>query len=131
MFGKSGFQNAIPSKRESFNIGELFIHPHPHNHPHNHKACRLAINSSQLACSRNLPMNDKCTMQILYSTNILHFTLIYEYLCMLYMPKTAVLDCCLAHTTSLDMKIVNIAVYLCLVSILRLLPLSPIANTHF
>ena len=86
MFGKSGFQNAIPSKRESFNIGELFIHHHPHNHPHNHKACRLAINSSQLACSRNLPMNDKCTMQILYSTNILHCTLIYEYLFMLYMP---------------------------------------------
>ena len=123
MFGKSGFQNAIPSKRESFNIGELFIHPHPHNHPHNHKACRLAINSSQLACSRNMPMNDKCTLQILHSTNDLHCTLIYEYLCMLYMPKTGVLNCCLAHTTSLSMKIVNITVYLCLLSILRLLPL--------
>ena len=47
------------------------------------------------------------------------------------MPKTAFIDCCLAHTTSLNMKIVNITVYLRLVSILRLLPLSPIANTYF
>ena len=36
---------------------------------------------------------------------------------MLYMPKTAVLDCCLAHTTSLSMKIVNITVYLYLIYI--------------
>ena len=47
------------------------------------------------------------------------------------MPKTAFIDCCLTHTTSLYMKIVNITVYLCLVSILRLLPLSPIENTCF
>ena len=51
------------------------------------------------------------------------------YICL--MPKTAFIDCCLAHTTSLYMKIVNITVYLCLVSILRLLPLSPIANNCF
>ena len=47
------------------------------------------------------------------------------------MPKTAIINCCLAHTTSLYMKIVNITVYLCLVSISKLLPLSPIANTCF
>ena len=47
------------------------------------------------------------------------------------MPKTAFIDCCLTHTTSLYMKIVNITIYLCLVSILRLLPLSPIANNCF
>ena len=33
------------------------------------------------------------------------------------MPKTAVLDCCLAHATSFSMKIVNITVYLCLIYI--------------
>ena len=33
------------------------------------------------------------------------------------MPKTAFIDCCLTHTTSLYMKIVNITVYLYLIYI--------------